>query len=335
MVLDYKRAGVDIAAGEQLVDWLRESQPKDLPHQERLVSGIGGFASVFRAQFPEMKKPCLVSATDGVGTKLKWAIELGRYSGIGQDLVAMCVNDLICCGGQPLFFLDYYAVGKLELESAKLFLEGVRTACIQSNCLLIGGETAEMPGIYRGKDFDCAGFALGVVDEEEVLGSHRVSCGDNVLGVSSSGFHANGFSLLRKLFEKDYADYAEVLMEPTALYPSLALRLQRDCEIHAMAHITGGGIDNLRRVLPKGLGAKIKAWSLPEIYSEVFERSGLSIQEMRRTFNSGIGLMIILPESSVSTASLAIEEQGFEVFNLGSINEDSGEESPLVIEELS
>ena len=203
MSMDYKQAGVDVAAGDALVDWLKSTNPKKFPHQDKIVSGIGGFAALFRADFSKMKEPCLVSCTDGVGTKVKLAAEFGRYREVAQDLVAMCVNDMVCCGAQPLFFLDYYATGKLQLDAAKDFLSGVRDACHESDCALIGGETAEMPGVYHEKDFDCAGFAVGVVDKPEALGPHRVKVGDRLLGLASSGFHSNGYSLLRKVFAED------------------------------------------------------------------------------------------------------------------------------------
>ncbi|RYZ64506.1 MAG: phosphoribosylformylglycinamidine cyclo-ligase, partial [Proteobacteria bacterium] len=228
-VIDYKASGVDVEAGDELVEWLKESGSKTRsPHADRLVSGIGGFAAMFRIGFPEMKKPCLVSSTDGVGTKIKLAAQFKMYEGVGQDLVAMCINDLVCCGAQPLFFLDYYATGKLELEAAKSFLTGVRNACHASGAALIGGETAEMPGVYHGDDFDAAGFSVGIVDEEKALGRHRVSVGDHVIGVSSSGFHSNGYSLLRKVFEGDLEEWREILMTPTHLYASLVLELAKE-----------------------------------------------------------------------------------------------------------
>ena len=220
--MDYKSSGVDVEAGDSLVDWLIEDEKKyPTPHADKIISGIGGFASLFRADFSKMKKPCLVTCTDGVGTKVKLASEFNRYEGIGQDLVAMCVNDLICTGGDPLLFLDYYASGKLNLENAQSFLRSVRKACFDSDCALIGGETAEMPGVYHDNDFDCAGFAVGVVDEEKSLGSRLVKKGDQVLGVASSGFHSNGYSLLRQVFAQDKEKWLDTLLTPTALYVKL------------------------------------------------------------------------------------------------------------------
>ena len=204
MSAHYKKAGVDNEAGDALIDWLQADR-SEVPHKNRIVEGIGGFASLFRIDFPEMKKPCLITCTDGVGTKVKLAAHFERYEGIGQDLVGMCVNDLICTGGRPLLFLDYYATGKLDLKAAQSFLLGLKKACHEADCALVGGETAEMPGVYQEKDFDVAGFAVGIVDEDQRLGPQRVREGDAVIGVSSSGFHSNGYSLLRKVFAEDLA----------------------------------------------------------------------------------------------------------------------------------
>ncbi len=323
-MINYKDSGVDIEAGDALVDWLKANQSEKRPFEDQLVSGIGGFAAIMKFPFMNMKEPCLVSATDGIGTKLKLAIAKDDYSSIGQDLVAMCVNDLVCCGAQPLFFLDYYATGKLELDTAKEFLGGVQRACNDSGCLLIGGETAEMPGVYSEKDFDCAGFAVGVVDREKILGRHLVKEGDVILGVSSSGCHSNGYSLLRKLFKEDLEEYLGQLIAPTHLYPSLVGKLKEKLELHALAHITGGGIDNLVRVLAENLSAEVKQWSFSDLFLEIQKRSGLSDQELMKTFNCGIGLMIILPESEATQAVALIKEQGFEAYRLGHVVSGDG-----------
>lgn len=323
MSIDYKSAGVDIEAGESLVSWLKTEQPSQWPHQDRLVEGIGGFAALFRANFPEMKSPCLVSATDGVGTKLKLAVQFEQYAGLGQDLVAMCVNDLICCGAQPLFFLDYYATGKLQLPVAKSFLSGLKNACIEANCALIGGETAEMPGVYHQGDFDCAGFAVGIVDEEKTLGRHRVKEGDCVIGVSSSGFHSNGFSLLRQVFAEDAEEYKEVLLTPTALYVKLVHALLQQVELHALAHITGGGMDNLNRVLPQELSIKVQSWQVPEIFSIVRQRTEMTTQKMLQTLNCGIGFCLVLPEAQKQQAIKTVQDMNFQAFDLGILIADS------------
>lgn len=319
--LSYEKSGVNVKAGDALVDWLAlEENKKPLPHADKIVSGIGGFASLFRASFSQYKKPCLVTCTDGVGTKVKLAAQFKRFEGIGQDLVAMCVNDLICTGGDPLLFLDYYATAKLNLDDAKVFLKSVREACRLSDCALVGGETAEMPGVYAPNDFDCAGFAVGVVDEEKAWGSHLVKEDDQVLGISSSGFHSNGYSLLRKVFEKDLSDWVEVLLKPTALYVKLIQELKTQIEIHAAAHITGGGIENVNRVLPPELCWKMKTWQWPQVFNEVQKRCGLTPQEMQKTLNCGIGFVLVLPASQVVQASAIIQEQGYQVYDLGSLH---------------
>jgi phosphoribosylformylglycinamidine cyclo-ligase len=316
--VDYKSSGVDVEAGDALVDWLQESGTQQ-PHAEKIVSGIGGFASLFRADFSHLKKPCLVTCTDGVGTKVKIAAKYDRYEGIGQDLVAMCVNDLICTGGEPLLFLDYYATGKLDLKAAKGFLQSVRKACVESDCALVGGETAEMPGVYKEKDFDCAGFAVGVVDEEKALGAHLVRKGDILLGVSSSGFHSNGYSLLRKVFEADMDTWADELLKPTALYVKLFKALKSQVNLHALAHMTGGGIENIPRVLPKDLQWKKTDWSWPESFREVQRRTKMTDEQMLVTLNCGVGLTVVIaPEEKAKTKDL-IEKFGFQCFDLGEL----------------
>lgn len=333
MSMDYKKAGVDIAAGDALVDWLKANQPPRWPHQERLVSGIGGFAALFRGGFPQMTSPCLVSCTDGVGTKVKLAAEFGRYQSVAQDLVAMCVNDLVCCGASPLFFLDYYACGKLELADAQKFLAGLQKACLESDCMLIGGETAEMPGVYSGKDFDCAGFAVGVVDEPKVLGSHRVQPGDVVIGISSSGFHSNGYSLLRKIFAEDLKRWVDVLLEPTALYVKLAHRLQTVAEIHAFAHITGGGMDNLLRVVPAGTHLQLKTWNLPAPFLEVKRRGKMSWRNLLETLNCGVGFAAVLNPQHAPEALESIRALGFQAWTLAEVRTSAGRESEWSFQE--
>ena len=274
-----------------------------------------------------MKHPVLVSCTDGVGTKVKLASYFNDYSTVGQDLVAMCANDLICTGGTPLFFLDYYAVGKLEVNNAQNFLTGIRQACANSHLVLIGGETAEMPGVYQPGDFDCAGFSVGVVDKEKMWGPQLVEAGDVVLGLESSGFHSNGYSLIRKVFESEFDKYRSWLLEPTRLYVEAAIVLKSEFEIHAMAHITGGGIDNLPRVLPEHLKASILRWELPECFREVMKRSGLSDQSMRETFNCGIGLIVILKNEQGELARNTLEKLGYKTHILGHMKAKSKEEN--------
>lgn len=333
-MIDYKNSGVDIQAGDQLVSWLENQQSElsanrtknslrvlsDIPDlNKRVFSGIGGFAALFDGRFTHMSKPLLVSCTDGVGTKVKLASYFQDYSTIGQDLVAMCVNDLICTGGTPLFFLDYFAVGKLDLQSAQNFLKGVKSACERSHLILIGGETAEMPGVYQKNDFDCAGFSVGVVDQEKLWGAHRVRENDVVLGLASSGFHSNGYSLIRQVFENEFDQYRSWLMEPTRLYVEAALKLKNDENVHACAHITGGGIENLPRVLPDGLKAVVKKWTMPACFLEIQKRSGLSDQEMRETFNCGIGLMIVVSPQSAESVLHDLAKLDYEATRLGTI----------------
>lgn len=319
MSFDYKKAGVDVEAGDALVDWLAENSPQAQIHQDRIVSGIGGFASMFRIQFPEMKKPCLVTCTDGVGTKVKLASEFNDYGTLGQDLVAMCVNDLICTGGRPLLFLDYYATSKLDLKNAKSFLTGVRKACAESLCALVGGETAEMPGVYHNNDFDCAGFAVGIVDEEKALGPARVCENDVLIGVSSSGFHSNGYSLLRKVFANDILKWRDVLMRPTALYVKMALDVFACAQVHAAAHITGGGIDNIPRVIPSHLTFDLQSWDWPEPFREVQRRTQMSDEQMLKTLNCGLGFVFIADESEELKIKKTIESHHFQAFRVGRV----------------
>lgn len=316
----YQSAGVDVETGDAFVDWIASDQSTSTPHIEKIVEGVGGFASLFRFQYSQMKNPCLVTCTDGVGTKVLLAAQYKQYSGIGQDLVAMCVNDLICTGGEPLLFLDYYAVGKLELLAAQDFLTSVKKACLESNCALVGGETAEMPGVYRPGDFDCAGFAVGVVDEHESWGAHRVQSGDRLLGVASSGFHSNGYSLLRKVFQDDLDQWKDELLKPTALYVKFVQEIKKaQIVVHAAAHITGGGIENIPRVLPKNLKWNQKEWDLPESFLEVQKRTGMTKQEMLTTLNCGVGFVLILNAENWQLAKQVAEKCGFKTFDLGEV----------------
>jgi phosphoribosylformylglycinamidine cyclo-ligase len=314
--IDYQQAGVDIQKADEFVHWIKQGTSYD----PRVVEGVGGFAALFRADFHKYSEPCLVSCTDGVGTKVLLAYQYNRLEGIGQDLVAMCVNDLLCVGAEPLFFLDYYAVGKLDLVKGKVFLQSVRRACEEAECTLIGGETAEMPGVYQPGHFDCAGFSVGIVDKAEAWGPQKVKSGDALLGVNSSGFHSNGYSLLRKVFEKDLDSWAEVLLTPTQLYTKLVKALkEEDIEIHAAAHITGGGMDNINRVIPRGHRAQLNSWDWPEPFKEVQKRSCLSNQEMLKTLNCGIGFVLVLPPSELPKAKKIIRAQGLTPYSLGGV----------------
>lgn len=319
MATSYKDAGVDVAAGDALVDWL-QADTSEVPHKDKIVSGIGGFAALFRANFSHLKKPILVSCTDGVGTKVKLAAEFNRYASVGQDLVAMCVNDMACVGAEPLFFLDYYASGKLDLSAAKDFLKGVRSACHRSGCALIGGETAEMPGVYQKNDFDCAGFSVGVVDEDKAFGPDKVKVGDQLLAIESSGFHSNGYSLLRKVFASDLKQWSEKLLIPTHLYPGAVAELLRNkIEIHAAAHVTGGGLDNLLRVIPKGTGLHLNPWPVPDIFLEVKDRAQLDWPNLLTTLNCGLGFVLYLPAEFVSGAENILKKLGFNSYLVGEV----------------
>lgn len=317
----YKDSGVDVQAGDELVRWLQKTAPEKSPHQDRIYGGIGGFASLFRADFPEMKEPCLVSSTDGVGTKLKLAVHFRKFDTIAQDLVAMCVNDLICCGATPLFFLDYYATGKLNMAEAQSFLSGLRSACHKAQVALTGGETAEMPGVYRDGDFDCAGFSVGVVDRKNVLGAEKVKKGDVLYGVASSGFHSNGYSLLRKIFAPDLQHYKQELMEPTSLYVDLSLKIKD--YVHAMAHITGGGVNNILRVIPSELSVELEPWTWPRIYKEVLSRSKTSKADLLNTLNCGMGFVVILPKEQVERFKETATELEHRHFFIGTVKENT------------
>ena len=318
--MDYRDSGVDVRRAEELVDWMK--QEKSSYYQDRMISGIGGYASIFR-MFSGMKEPCLVSCTDGVGTKLKLALKYKALGNLGQDLVAMCVNDLICTGAQPLFFLDYYACSQLNKNHFKEFLTGLRKACRESECTLAGGETAEMPGIYQTGDFDCAGFAVGVVDRSDILGPSKVKKGDVLLALPSTGFHSNGYSLLRKVFEQDMDEWSQELLTPTALYVK-ACRMMKG-RIHALAHITGGGLDNILRVAPEGSQVELIPWSVPEPFLEVKKRTGMNWKEMLKTFNCGVGLAVFCEPSMLQP--LLKDLKPFGITQLGEVKDISSKPS--------
>lgn len=287
-MITYKKAGVDVDAGNELVERIK-----------KMTTGIGGFAGLF--PMPKgMREPQLVGCTDGVGTKLKIAFLADKHDTVGIDLVAMNVNDLLCCGARPLFFLDYFACGKLKVNVAEKVIKGIVEGCRQSECQLLGGETAEMPGFYDAGEYDLAGFAVGVVDKEKVIDGHSVRAGDVVYGLPSSGFHSNGYSLIRKVVpEKELARRWKEFLTPTQIYHMMLKPLLwgKDRPIKAMAHITGGGfIDNIPRVVPKGLQVAVESgsWPVPEIFTEIQKRAKLPDAEMYRTLNMGIGLVLVV-----------------------------------------
>lgn len=327
--IDYKSSGVDVEAGDRLVDWIKAQKPTGAHHNLR--GGVGGFSALFRLDLQKYKKPLLVSCTDGVGTKVKLAVDLNRVEPTGIDLVAMCVNDLITCGADPLFFLDYYASGKLDLESAQQLLKGIMQGLKESNCTLVGGETAEMPGVYNGRDYDCAGFCVGVVDEDSLIDGKSVKPGDVAIGISSSGFHSNGFSLLRKLYEKDASEHGEMLMTPTRIYVELVHKLKFQIEIKAMAHITGGGITgNVPRVLPDKMAVKIQKWPWPDSFLEVQRRANLSPLEMLETFNCGIGFVFFVNPSDMPQVIKAAREKNWGAHQIGTVVKHDGEPEVLL-----
>ncbi|MDT8428249.1 MAG: phosphoribosylformylglycinamidine cyclo-ligase [Pseudomonadales bacterium] len=315
--LSYKDAGVDIDAGDALVEKI-----KGITQQTRrpeVLSGLGGFGAL--CEIPAgYRRPVLVSATDGVGTKLKLAISMKKHDTIGIDLVAMCVNDLIVCGAEPLFFLDYYATGGLDVEAATQVVSGIGEGCLQSGCSLIGGETAEMPGMYQQGDYDLAGFAVGVVEKDDIIENSRVQPGDILIGLKSSGPHSNGYSLIRKVLELNntalsmsFADstIGEVLLTPTEIYVRAVQALARQVPIHALAHITGGGIvENLPRVLPAGCMANIDVgtWQRPAIFDWLQKQGNISTQEMYRTFNCGIGMIVCVAADAADQALQILDQ---------------------------
>ncbi|MDG1026321.1 MAG: phosphoribosylformylglycinamidine cyclo-ligase [Gammaproteobacteria bacterium] len=326
--LSYRDAGVDIDAGNALVDEIKAVTHKT--NRPEVLSELGGFGAM--CEIPSnYQHPVMVSATDGVGTKLKLAMEMGKHDTIGIDLVAMCVNDLIVCGAEPLFFLDYYATGGLNVASAIAVVTGIGVGCEQAGCALIGGETAEMPGMYSGEDYDLAGFSVGVVEKSKIIDQSKVAIGDNLIGLSSSGPHSNGYSLIRKIIEVSGArlDQAfgdstlgDTLLEPTKIYVKTIAALAESVDLHALAHITGGGItENLPRVLPEDAQARIKAdaWDRPEIFKWLQENGNVAESEMLRTFNCGIGIILCVSAEQTELALEILNKESQQAFLLGSV----------------
>ncbi len=338
--LSYRDAGVDIDAGNSLVE-----QIKPLAAATRrpgMLAGLGGFGALF--EIPEhYRQPVLVSGTDGVGTKLKLAMEMNKHDTIGIDLVAMCVNDLIVQGAEPLFFLDYYATGTLDVATATEVVAGIAEGCKQAGAGLIGGETAEMPGMYQPGDYDLAGFCVGVVEKARIIDGSRVRTGDVLIGLASSGPHSNGYSLIRKVIETAGADLAmafdgatlgERLLEPTRIYIKPLLALFERVPVHALAHITGGGLlENIPRVLPEGRCARLRAssWQAPAVFDWLQENGNIEASEMYRTFNCGIGMVLVLDPAHADEALAFLAEQGETAMHLGEITEaHAGEQVEIV-----
>ncbi len=334
--LSYRDAGVDIDAGNRLVDRIK-------PHARRtlrpgVLGGLGGFGALFELPLDRYRQPVLVSGTDGVGTKLKLALALNRHDTIGIDLVAMCVNDVLVVGAEPLFFLDYYATGRLDVEVAADVIRGIADGCEQAGAALVGGETAEMPGMYHDGDYDLAGFCVGVVEKDRIIDGSRVAPGDALLGLASSGPHSNGYSLIRKILavggaklDEPFADgrtLGEALLAPTRIYVKPILKLLERIEVHAIAHITGGGLtENLPRVLPVNVKAVIDAdsWRRPAIFQWLQQQGGVAEAEMWRTFNCGAGLVVCVATEVADTALVLLRDAGETVWRLGHIAAGQGE----------
>ena len=334
--LSYKDAGVDIDAGDALVERIKPLARRTM--REGVLAGIGGFGALFEVP-KRYREPVLVSGTDGVGTKLKLAFEWNLHDTVGIDLVAMSVNDVLVQGAEPLFFLDYFACGKLDLDTAAAVIGGIARGCEMSGCALIGGETAEMPGMYPAGEYDLAGFAVGAVEKSRILTGKDIVAGDVVLGLASSGVHSNGFSLVRKCVQRacgtgaerdesrlpatlDGKPFRQALMEPTRLYVTSVLAALAAHPIQALAHITGGGLlENIPRVLPQGTAAHLRkgSWPQSELFAWLQTTAGISDHEMNRTFNNGIGMVLVVPAAEAAATAQTLRERGETVYEIGMI----------------
>jgi phosphoribosylformylglycinamidine cyclo-ligase len=326
--LTYRDAGVDIDAGDALVDDIGEIVKPTM--RPEVLGGVGGFGALVRIP-SRYRRPVLVSGTDGVGTKLKLAIDARRYDGLGIDLVAMCVNDILVSGAEPLFFLDYFATGKLENKVAAAVIRGIAAGCGQAGCALVGGETAEMPGLYGKGDFDLAGFAVGVVEEDSIIDGTTIAPGDALIGLPSSGPHSNGYSLIRKIVARGRhklsrriggVTLGDALLAPTRIYVKPLLELIRAVNVKGMAHITGGGItENLPRVFPKGCAAAVDtgSWQRPAVFDWLQEQGGVAEAEMRRTFNCGVGFVVVVAREDLDRALAQLRGAGEAPFVLGEV----------------
>lgn len=338
--LSYKDAGVDIDAGNALVDRIKGVVKKT--RRPEVMGGLGGFGALC-ALPQKYREPVLVSGTDGVGTKLRLAMDLKRHDTIGIDLVAMCVNDLVVQGAEPLFFLDYYATGKLDVDTAASVISGIAEGCLQSGCALVGGETAEMPGMYHGDDYDVAGFCVGVVEKSEIIDGSKVADGDVLVALASSGPHSNGYSLVRKIIEVSGVDpqttdlngspLADHLLAPTRIYVKSVLDLIANVDVHAIAHLTGGGFwENIPRVLPDNTQAVIdeSSWQWPEVFNWLQTAGNVSSHEMYRTFNCGVGMVIALPADVADSAIALLSEKGENAWKIGYIKASDSEQRVVI-----
>ncbi len=332
--LNYKGAGVDIEAGNALVERIKPIAART--RTAGVMAGLGGFGSMFELPLDRYQQPILVSGTDGVGTKLKLANELGIHNTIGIDLVAMCVNDIIVQGAEPLFFLDYFATGKLDVDTAASVIEGIGKGCELSGAALVGGETAEMPGMYADGEYDLAGFCVGIVEKSKVLDGSKVKVGDKLIGIASSGPHSNGYSLIRKIISHSQSalgdtfndkTLGEALLMPTRIYVKSLLSLLEKVPVHALAHITGGGLtENLPRVLPVGINAHIDlaAWDFPDIFKWLQEKGNVSLADMLVTFNCGIGMIVCVAAEDQQVTLEALTQLGETAFTIGELVASAG-----------
>jgi phosphoribosylformylglycinamidine cyclo-ligase len=320
--LTYQDSGVDITKGNKLIELIKPIAKSTT--RDGVLAGLGGFGAMFELPINKYKNPVLISGTDGVGTKLKVAELLGKHDTIGIDLVAMCVNDLIVQGAEPLFFLDYYATGKLNTDIATSVIAGIGEGCKQSGCALIGGETAEMPGMYQGEEYDLAGFCVGIAEKSKIIDGTKVQIGDHIVALSSSGPHSNGYSLIRKVLENSNPTQEQLsaLIEPTKIYVKSVLSLIEEATIHAISHITGGGLlENIPRVLPDNLSAKLddNSWQLPEIFKWLRDQGNIDLMEMYRVFNCGVGMVIVLPAEQSDSAIKLLNSLGENAWLIGKI----------------
>ncbi|MFH1829285.1 MAG: phosphoribosylformylglycinamidine cyclo-ligase [Pseudomonadota bacterium] len=339
----YKKAGVNIDAGEQFVKNIKPLIKATF--RRGVISEIGGFGGFFALNTSEMREPVLVAGTDGVGTKLRIAIELEKLDTIGIDLVAMCVNDIACCGADPLFFLDYFATSKLDPDAHTAIVKGIAEACKQSRCALIGGETAEMPDMYAKGDFDLAGFAVGIIDRAKIIDGSDVGAGNAIIGIASSGFHSNGYSLVRRIvhdadlkLDKVYEGFemplGEALLAPTKLYSPMISTLTRSFNINGIAHITGGGFwDNIPRILPNSVQAVIdkQSWTVPHLFRFFKQHGSIDDHELFRVFNCGIGMVFIVSADKAEEVIQAISSHGEKAWQIGTTRIKPSGENPVII----
>ncbi|OBZ10900.1 MULTISPECIES: phosphoribosylformylglycinamidine cyclo-ligase [Bacillales] len=333
----YKKAGVDIAAGNEAVERMKKHVKRT--YRPEVLAELGGFGGLFSLNKDKYDEPVLVSGTDGVGTKLKLAFAMDKHDTIGIDAVAMCVNDIIVQGAEPLFFLDYLACDKVVPEKIEAIVKGIAEGCVQAGCSLIGGETAEMPGMYQGGEYDIAGFTVGIVDKKKMIDGSTIAAGDAVIGFASSGIHSNGFSLVRRLLLEDAgysldqeleelggAKLGDVLIEPTRIYVKSALKLVEQVEVKGMAHITGGGfIENIPRVLPDGVNVDVEygSWPILPIFDLMQNKGGITNRDMFTTFNMGIGLVVVVPADQANEALRIAAELGEQAYRIGTVTEGS------------